>query len=223
MQLMPSLNVKQKQSLVMTPQLQQAIKLLQMTNLDIQSFLEEQALENPFLEVETAKSENIDCSASEVLANQSHIASPADLADGMRNGEALADDPTAHGDFENRFESNGLDLGRAVAPTANGENDWDSLANLVPEKPETLAEFVISQIDLSIFDPRQRFIAYEFSDSLENAAVHLKRLRWFWRFSNILNRREYLPVILLNVCEFRRVKLASFRRRWMSCWPTLTC
>ena len=45
MQLMPSLSVKQKQSLVMTPQLQQAIKLLQMTNLDIQSFLEEQALE----------------------------------------------------------------------------------------------------------------------------------------------------------------------------------
>ena len=35
MQLMPSLQVKQKQSLVMTPQLQQAIKLLQMTNLDL--------------------------------------------------------------------------------------------------------------------------------------------------------------------------------------------
>ena len=35
MQLIPSLGQKQKQSLVMTPQLQQAIKLLQMTNLDI--------------------------------------------------------------------------------------------------------------------------------------------------------------------------------------------
>mgnify|MGYP001329102520 CR=1 FL=1 len=46
MQLMPSLSVKQKQSLVMTPQLQQAIKLLQMTNIDIRSFLEEQALES---------------------------------------------------------------------------------------------------------------------------------------------------------------------------------
>lgn len=151
----------------MTPQLQQAIKLLQMTNLDIQSFLEEQALENPFLEIETAKSENIDSAASDVLVTQSQMASPADLADGMRDGAALADDPTAHGDFENRFESNGLDLGRSIAPLANGETDWDSLANLVPEKPETLTEFVISQIDLSIFDPRQRFIAYEFSDSLE--------------------------------------------------------
>ena len=50
MQLMPSLQVKQKQSLVMTPQLQQAIKLLQMTNLDIAAFLQEPALDNPFIE-----------------------------------------------------------------------------------------------------------------------------------------------------------------------------
>ena len=51
MQLMPSLGQRQKQSLVMTPQLQQAIKLLQMTNLDIKNYLENQVLENPFLEV----------------------------------------------------------------------------------------------------------------------------------------------------------------------------
>jgi RNA polymerase sigma-54 factor len=167
MQLMPSLSVKQKQSLVMTPQLQQAIKLLQMTNLDIQSFLEEQALENPFLEVETAKPANADLPASDAQAMPAETATPADLADGMREGAALADDPTAHGDFENRFESNGLDLGRSAAPAATGDTDWDSLANLVPEQPETLTEFVIGQIDLSIFDPRQRFIAYEFADSLE--------------------------------------------------------
>jgi len=51
MQLIPSLGQRQKQSLVMTPQLQQAIKLLQMTNLDIKNYLENQVLENPFLEV----------------------------------------------------------------------------------------------------------------------------------------------------------------------------
>ena len=49
MQMMPSLQVKQKQALVMTPQLQQAIKLLQMTNLDICNYLQDQALENPCL------------------------------------------------------------------------------------------------------------------------------------------------------------------------------
>ena len=102
-----------------------------MTNLDIQSFLEEQALENPFLEVETAKPDNADLPASEAQAMPAETATPADLADGMREGAALADDPTAHGDFENRFESNGLDLVAALQ-TATGDTDWDSLANLFP-------------------------------------------------------------------------------------------
>ena len=51
MQLSTSLNLKQKQSLVMTPQLQQAIRLLQMTNLDLSQYLEAECFENPFLEV----------------------------------------------------------------------------------------------------------------------------------------------------------------------------
>ncbi|MBT6566595.1 MAG: RNA polymerase sigma-54 factor, partial [Candidatus Puniceispirillum sp.] len=58
MQLMPSVNLKQKQSLVMTPQLQQAIKLLQMTNMDIAAFLEEQVLDNPFVEVSSPDKSN---------------------------------------------------------------------------------------------------------------------------------------------------------------------
>ena len=52
MQLSQSLNIKQKQSLVMTPQLQQAIKLLQLTNLELRQFLEEQTFDNPFISVE---------------------------------------------------------------------------------------------------------------------------------------------------------------------------
>ena len=52
MQLSQSLNIKQKQSLVMTPQLQQAIKLLQLTNLELKQFLEEQTFDNHFINVE---------------------------------------------------------------------------------------------------------------------------------------------------------------------------
>ncbi len=44
------LEIKQGQQLVMTPQLQQAIKLLQLTNLELVEFVEEQLKENPFLE-----------------------------------------------------------------------------------------------------------------------------------------------------------------------------
>jgi RNA polymerase sigma-54 factor len=44
------LDLRQGQSLVMTPQLQQAIKLLQMSNMDLQSFVNEELERNPLLE-----------------------------------------------------------------------------------------------------------------------------------------------------------------------------
>ena len=165
MQLMPSLSVKQKQSLVMTPQLQQAIKLLQMTNLDIQQFLEEQALENPFLEVEGANPHTAELTAAP-SDGSADMGSSADLTESMRDGAALADDPTSNVDVENRYESAPVDYGTA-ASGGRGETDWDSLANLTPDQPETLVEFLVGQIDLSIFDHRQRFIAYEFVDAIE--------------------------------------------------------
>ena len=73
MQLSQSLNIKQKQSLVMTPQLQQAIKLLQLTNLELKQFLEEQTFDNPFISVEdeTLASKNKDTGNSTSEKNDS--------------------------------------------------------------------------------------------------------------------------------------------------------
>ena len=98
MQMMPSLQVKQKQALVMTPQLQQAIKLLQMTNLDICNYLQDQALENPFLEVENGPSHD----AASDLGSKAAETAPAETPEtgaldrDMAGGAALADDPTAN-------------------------------------------------------------------------------------------------------------------------------
>ena len=44
------LELRQGQSLVMTPQLQQAIKLLQMSNIELQAFVETELERNPLLE-----------------------------------------------------------------------------------------------------------------------------------------------------------------------------
>jgi len=48
MQLSQSVRLKQKQSMVMTPRLQQAIRMLQMSNLDLTQYLADQALETLF-------------------------------------------------------------------------------------------------------------------------------------------------------------------------------
>ena len=49
MKLGQQLKIKQNQSLIMTPQLQQAIKLLQLTNIELAEFIDKAQSENPFL------------------------------------------------------------------------------------------------------------------------------------------------------------------------------
>src|SRR5438105_3640270 len=46
----PSLSIRQSQSLVLTPQLTQAIKLLQLSNLELESYVAEELSKNPLLE-----------------------------------------------------------------------------------------------------------------------------------------------------------------------------
>jgi len=57
MALMQKLALKQGQSLVMTPQLQQAIKLLQMSHAEVQTYIEQEMERNPLLEQRDAPQE----------------------------------------------------------------------------------------------------------------------------------------------------------------------
>src|SRR5262245_60902364 len=51
MALSPRIEIRQHQSLVMTPQLQQAIKLLQMSNLELADYVAAEVEKNPLLEL----------------------------------------------------------------------------------------------------------------------------------------------------------------------------
>lgn len=55
MQLFASTKIKQRQGLAITVQLQQAIKLLHFNNIELASYIEEQAQENPFIELAQPK------------------------------------------------------------------------------------------------------------------------------------------------------------------------
>ena len=57
MALGPRLDLRQSQSLVMTPQLQQAIRLLALSNLEVESFIAEEIEKNPLLESGAAEIE----------------------------------------------------------------------------------------------------------------------------------------------------------------------
>src|SRR5438128_7864504 len=56
----PRLDLRLSQRLIMTPQLQQAIKLLQLSRLELQEALTQQMEENPLLEEGAAELEELD-------------------------------------------------------------------------------------------------------------------------------------------------------------------
>ncbi len=102
MALRQRLQVRQAQSLVMTPQLQQAIKLLQMSSLELSAYVEAQLIENPLLEIcESEAGDSLP--ASERVEAGRHERGPVDFGGGSdgrssRDGgdwEALAESPVS--------------------------------------------------------------------------------------------------------------------------------
>jgi RNA polymerase sigma-54 factor len=83
MAMTPRLEMRQGQSLVMTPQLQQAIKLLQLSNFELQEFVEGELERNPLLERE----EN----SAEAKKAESGDAEQLEFESGMTPNEAALD------------------------------------------------------------------------------------------------------------------------------------
>jgi RNA polymerase sigma-54 factor len=59
------LDLRQSQALVMTPQLQQAIKLLQLPNLELAAYVATELEQNPFLEAAEAAADEFGASDEE--------------------------------------------------------------------------------------------------------------------------------------------------------------
>ncbi len=168
MQLSASLNLRQKQSLVMTPQLQQAIRLLQMTNLDLRQYLETECSENPFLEVDADDStKNLDeenKKQDDISGDKTTDSNEIDTA--LSDGSALIDDPTANADYENRFETEITDF-KAQHKSPTQSDDYDFISSSVENNPISLQEHVYRQIDMKFTDATERLVAHAFTESLQ--------------------------------------------------------
>lgn len=137
MALIQRLELRQGQSLVMTPQLQQAIKLLQMSNLDLQSFVEEELERNPLLERE----ERSESAAPEPRSSAGESDAPA------TDEERPAAAGTPDSGWSSMRSSGGVQL------DAEGRDFAESLA-----RPETLAEHLTAQLGMGLTDPADRLV-----------------------------------------------------------------
>lgn len=147
----------------MTPQLQQAIKLLQMSNLELQTFVESELEKNPLLE----RDEKREAQGPGAEAEERDVASA--IKDGASPEERLATLDTdldnvyqgeSRADAANRSQMAAADSGWAsLKPSRAMSLDHDELdigATLTREK--TLGDHLTEQLMLAIADPADRLI-----------------------------------------------------------------
>ncbi|MBI1326521.1 MAG: RNA polymerase factor sigma-54 [Alphaproteobacteria bacterium] len=140
-----NLSTKQQQNLVMTPQMQQAIKLLQMSNMDLAAFLEEEIAQNPLLE----KGPNEDSGEDETQeTNEPRDEQPDAMETAFDTGSEMA---TVGAGGNSKFE----------------DNEYDPLATI--EKPKDLRTHLYDQIAVEITDDKEYRLALLLLDSLDEA------------------------------------------------------
>jgi RNA polymerase sigma-54 factor len=137
----PRLDIRQSQSLVLTPQLTQAIKLLQLSNLELEAFIAEELSKNPLLEAQN---------------DGDGEAAPAEIDGDTDGGEEAPEDPgsddlmtgRAEGDqpLDMDWEAQALDTDSYsdVVTGAGGEEafDFDRLEYSAP----SLAQHLLDQL-----------------------------------------------------------------------------
>ncbi len=170
---MQRLELRQGQSLVMTPQLLQAIKLLQLSHLDLAAFVDAEFERNPLL-VETDAGPT-----SLALPNQVH---PSPAEEPSREGsepwdgassEAVAVEPYITSAFAapEHLQPTLISLNR---PTSSAKAPSDDAVQGIAfgagiPAPVALAEHLVRQLDLATKDARERLVGRHLIHSLDDA------------------------------------------------------
>jgi RNA polymerase sigma-54 factor len=174
MGLSQKLILKQGQSLVMTPQLQQAIKLLQMSTLELQSFVELELERNPLLEREEQASDTADVP---IEASSPESLDKAFSGDGTPVEESVNEIERAEGASSRMADEASLpqDSGWASLRSSghlsfDGE-DGDFAANL--SRQISLSEHLTSELNLHLKAPADLMIGQHLIAMLNDAGYLL--------------------------------------------------
>lgn len=197
-----NLQVAQKQGLALTAQVQQAIKLLHMTNLEIQEFVGEQFQDNPFIETNTdfeelgQKSQN---NTQDVGVDKSLEENPYKQT---QNDNKLAQ--------ENQFETGEGYIPRSTVAKEN--LDFDAIS-LVEEEKKSLYAHCQNYINNLNFSQHENILAMRLLEDLEPTGWISEDLRLI---ANELGcDLEELELILLKLQELEPAGL--FARNLREC------
>ena len=159
---------RQTQTLVMTPQLQQAIKLLQMSNMELGDFVEQEIEKNPLLERGDSAAPDAPVSGEMIAAPPAPEADPAPLSGS--DGENFTEGGTDH-TSDDGWASDGYTGEDRFASTGSGgsfDDDEFSAIQNIAEKP-SLRAHLLGQIHVDFTDPADQMIAAALVEMLDEA------------------------------------------------------
>lgn len=155
MALGPRLDLRQSQQLVMTPQLRQAIKLLQSSNIEVTAFVEEELERNPLLERDERAEPGPDAGRS---TDPLPVQAEAPDAAAAAASDALPSEAAAplDAEWDNVYDAGNPPTGRGGR--ADFDDDISGIdAMAAPEK--NLREHIGEQVRLTFAAPQERMIA----------------------------------------------------------------
>ena len=168
----PALQFRLHQQLTLTPQLQQAIRLLQLSQLELEAELRQIAESNPLLEF-AEEIEDEDSTEDNPRESEYAHAETAAAPSGTENDnrDDASDWSDSGGAAESPIDFSGSSSNSSSASTSSGTRGDDDFE---PQNaaPETLQQHLVWQLNLASFDARQHLIATVLIDSL-NAAGYL--------------------------------------------------
>jgi RNA polymerase sigma-54 factor len=165
--LKPSLQLRLGQSLAMTPQLQQAIRLLQLTALDLQQQIRDSLESNVMLEAEEEADYGLEIPLAEVRTSVIDAAEdaggPGEPDDG-RDG-AITDATDAEGLAENFDWDEGPTAAESETPWS-GPDDRDQ--DLSDPSGQTLRDHLLWQLEMTRLDERKAALGRAVIDAIDD-------------------------------------------------------
>ncbi len=172
MALTQRLELRQSQSLVMTPQLQQAIKLLQLSNIELSEFVEAELETNPLLDSEERRESEAESAASEDREADATLSQDSASLTGSDQIPEDANAPldTDPGDLYDLGPGDGY-LNSAAGSSGSGANAPEELPSLEQRlsEPVTLRQHLLDQLTEELRDPVDRLIGVHLIDMLDPA------------------------------------------------------
>ena len=182
MALTQRLEFRQSQALVMTPQLMQAIKLLQLSNLDLAAYVEEELERNPLLERAADDDGPVAEPPAPAEGDSAPAASDADwMADNLEvSRDAMEDQLGTRLDNVFPEDPNAAAGGARADDTTAAYSEWASVGSGGRENGEynleafvsaerSLAEHLSEQLALAITDPARRMIGQHLIDLVDES------------------------------------------------------